>query len=407
LALTIITDVLIVLASALLVGEIFEQLCLPCVVGEILGGMIIGPSLLGLVVSNDAIQAISSVALFFIIFSIGFELRTQMVRGKLINASLLTLTSFLAPLVLTALLALIFFPFGAQANFVIALAISIPSISIISVLCLQYNLLSTTSGQLILSSVTISDVLAFVIFAGVVHPFESTLTLVIEIAIFIIGFVIVDWILNRKPEAFKQLLARTSSLFRREDFSYVLLIIVGLALSVIFQIIGLSYILGAFFAGLILHDGLIGRSAFNRISKTLSTMNNLFFIPIFFGFAGIEIVLQSIGFLSFAGLALIIVVALGAGVSLTYYVSKNVLQSKMRIVPKQLAGILSGRGAIGIAIATVALEEGTISGEGFSLVILATLAMSLVAPFLAGRMFRQRLPKKEQTMPAQVETVLK
>ena len=406
-ALTIITDVLIVLASALLVGEIFEQLCLPCVVGEILGGMIIGPSVLGLVVSNDAIQAISSVALFFIIFSIGFELRTQMVRGKLINASLLTITSFLAPLVLTALLALIFFPFGAQANFVIALAISIPSISIISVLCLQYNLLSTTSGQLILSSVTISDVLAFVIFAGVVHPFESTLTLVIEIAIFIIGFVIVDWILNRKPEAFKQFLARTSSLFRREDFSYVLLIIVGLALSVIFQIIGLSYILGAFFAGLILHDGLIGRSAFNRISKTLSTMNNLFFIPIFFGFAGIEIVLQSIGFLSFAGLALIIVVALGAGVSLTYYVSKNVLQSKMRIFPKQLAGILSGRGAIGIAIATIALEEGTISGEGFSLVILATLAMSLVAPFLAGRMFRQRFPKKEQTMPAQVEAVLK
>jgi Kef-type K+ transport system membrane component KefB len=300
---------------------------------------------------------------------------------------------------LTALLALVFFPFGTQANFVIALAISIPSISIISVLVLQYNLLSTISGQLILSSVTISDVLAFVILAGVLHPLQSTLTLVLEIAIFIIGFVIVDWILNRKPEAFKRLLARASRLFRREDFSYVLLIIVGLSLSVIFQSIGLSYILGAFFAGLILHDGLIGRGAYNRISKTLTTINNLFFIPIFFGFAGIEIVLQNIGLLSYVGLAVIIVVALGAGVTLTYYLSKNVLQSKLRIIPKQLAGILSGRGAIGIAIATVALEEGTISGGGFSLVILATLVMSLVVPFLAGRMCRRRPPIKEQTTP--------
>ena len=68
--LTIITDVLIVLASALLVGELFEQLCLPSVVGEILAGMIIGPSLFGLVFADDAVKAVSSVALFFIIFSI-------------------------------------------------------------------------------------------------------------------------------------------------------------------------------------------------------------------------------------------------------------------------------------------------------------------------------------------------
>ncbi len=387
-ALGIITEVLIVLASALLVGELFEQFRLPSVVGEILSGMIIGPTLLGLVAVDDAIRGVSSVALFFIIFHIGFEMRTHMIRGKLRGASLLSMTSFLAPLVLTVLVALVFFPFGAQADFIIALAISVPSISIISILVLQYKLLNTITGQIILSSVTVSDVLAFVFLAGIVSPLENTLMIVIELLIFGLVFAIVDWVLNRKSEAFQRLLGRFSRVLKREDFSYAFLIIIGLAVSVIFQSIGLSYILGAFFAGLIVHDGLIGRKAFDRISQTLSTMNNVFFVPLFFGFAGLEVMLQGIGFISYVDLGLLITVALAVGVALTLYVSKKVLLPRMDLVPKQVAGILSGRGAIGIVIATVALAEGTINEIGFSLVTLATLVISLATPFLAGRICR-------------------
>jgi Kef-type K+ transport system membrane component KefB len=389
LALPIITDVLIVLAAALLVGELFEQFCLPSVVGEILSGMIIGPSVLGLIVTDVSVNAVSSVALFFIIFHIGFEMKTHMVRGKLFSASLLSVTSFLVPLALTVLASLVFFSFGFQADFIVALAIAIPSISLVSMLVLQYNLLNTATGHLILSSVTISDVLSFIILAGVVRPLRSTLTIVAEILIFTAAFVALDYILNSKPEEFRRLLGRVSRVLRREDFSYVFLIIVGLAVSVIFQSIGLSYILGAFFAGLVVHDGLIGREPYKRISKTLSTMNRVFFIPLFFGFAGLEVMLQTISFVNYVGLAVVTAIALGVGVALTYYVTRKALQKKMNIVPKQVAGVLGGRGAIGIVIATIALNEGAINNAGFSLVILATLIISLIVPFLAGRMCRR------------------
>ncbi len=106
----IITDVLIVLAAALLVGELFEQFHLPSVVGEILSGMLIGPSLLGLVTADDALKAVSSIALFFIIFHIGFEMKTQMIQGKIRIASLFSITSFLVPLALMLLCSFIFFP---------------------------------------------------------------------------------------------------------------------------------------------------------------------------------------------------------------------------------------------------------------------------------------------------------
>jgi Kef-type K+ transport system membrane component KefB len=77
-----------VLAAALLVGEIFERFHFPSVVGEILAGMIIGPSVLCLVVANEPLQAVTSIALFFIIFHIGFEMKTQMINRKLGVASL-------------------------------------------------------------------------------------------------------------------------------------------------------------------------------------------------------------------------------------------------------------------------------------------------------------------------------
>ena len=390
---SIIIDVLIVLAAALLIGELFERFRFPSVVGELLSGMIIGPSLLGLVVADDSLRAISAIALFFIIFHIGFEMKTQMLLGNLRFASLFSITSFLLPLALIVLAALIFFPFGVEENFIVALSIGVPSLSIVSVLIWQYNLLKTTTGQIILASVTLSDVFAFIILVGILRPIESALTVVLEIAIFAIVFLVVDRILNLKPHAFQKILARSSRFIKREDFAFALLLIFALLFSALFQTIGLSFILGAFFAGLIVHDGLIGRKASERISQTLSTMNRIFFIPLFFGFAGIEVILSSIGYNYYVGLIVLIAIALGVGVSLTYYVSRKVLRPKMDVAPKQLAGILGGRGAIGIVIASVAFSESALNEAGFSLVILATLIMSLVIPFLAGKIVKKEPSK--------------
>jgi Kef-type K+ transport system membrane component KefB len=395
----IISELLITLAAALLVGELFERIRLPAVAGEILSGIIIGPTLLGLVTPNDALNSISSIALFFIIFHIGFEVKTQMVKGKIIGASILSITSFVIPLILTTLASLFLFQFGFQANIIIALAISVPSISIVSVLVFRYNLIHTSTGQIILASVTISDILGFIILAAVVSSLRSTLDIIAKTFIFIVCFVILDWILNSRPAAFQQFLEKAGKLFKREDFAYAFLIIAALTVAVIFQDMGLSYILGAFFAGLIMHDGLIGRKAFDRISQTLSTMNAAFFIPLFFGFAGLEVSLQGISGLLYVKLAMIIALALTVGVTLTYYASKKLQRNKINLLPKQVAAILGGRGAIGIAIATVALNMSLLNETGFSLIILATLIMSLAIPFITGNVKKQPASEAQAATP--------
>ncbi len=391
----IIVQVLAVLAFAVIIGEIFEQFGLPAVAGELLSGLILGPTVLGYVVSNSQIQAISSISLFFIIFMIGFEMSTETVRKTVPKAALATITSFIIPLILAAALSATLLPFDPVSDFVVALAITVPSISIISVMVFQYDLLKQDSGQIILASVAITDMVAFIMLAAVSQSIGNTLSTILYLAIFIIGFAIVDRTLNSKREGFQRFLAKSSSYVRREDISYAVLIIVGLLVSYFFQLIGISYIVGAFFAGLILHDELIGREAFGRISRTFSRMNRAFFIPLFFGFAGAEANFASGEYPFALPLTAIIIGSIVPAMLLTYFGSKIILKVKEG-APRNIAVILGGRGAVGIVIVTVALGNNLINPTEYSLVIVGTLVVSIVVPLLLKR--RDRTPPEEDAL---------
>ncbi len=380
-----ILQVLLILAAAVLMGEVFEQIRLPSVAGELLSGILLGPTILGVVSSSGELQAFSSVSLFFIIFLIGFEMNTETLKKHLSGAIILALTSFLLPLVLAFAAAAVTLSFGLAPDFIVALAVAVPSISIISVLVMQYKILEREAGQIILSTVVIADLVAFVLLVATSSPFPSTVGVVGETALFILAFILVDWILNSRPKAVRERLEKVGSLAKREDLAYAALIVIGLAVASVFQAIGLSYILGAFFAGLIVHDGLIGRKAFLDVSQTFARMNRALFIPFFFGFAGIESNLGPSGFGLLPGLLAVILVSLIPAMTLTYFGASRVLKLRDPEGPKQVAFTLGGRGAVGIVIASVALSEGILDNTAYSLILVGTLSISLVVPFLLGR----------------------
>lgn len=380
----IILEVLLVLASAIIVGEGFEQFGLPSVAGELLSGLMLGPTVLGLVASDVGLQSLASVSLFFIIFMIGFEMNTKTLGRQVSQGVLLSLTSFIVPLVLCVGVGLLVFPFGTATDFVVALAVSVPSISIISVLVVQYDMLQSKSGQLILASVTITDIVAFVVLEGAFGPVEATLKVIVETAAFITAFVAVDWVLNYRPSVFRRVLGRVGRATKREDLSYAALILVGLAIAAVFEAIGLSYIIGAFFAGLIVHDGLIGRRPYKEVSETFSRINRAFFIPFFFGFAGVEADLAGSGLALVPAVAAVLSVSLVVGIGLTYVVAKTFKLSGSG-ADRQVAVVLGGRGAVGIVIASVALSSAAISTTAYSLIIVSTLVASVVVVLLLAR----------------------
>ncbi|MHB1907471.1 MAG: cation:proton antiporter [Nitrososphaerales archaeon] len=393
----IIWQILVVLTLAVFVGEVFQQFGLPSVAGELLSGLILGPTIFGFVRTNSQINAISTISLFFIVFLIGFEMRTETLRKNLPKASFLTLTSFVIPLAIAAFIALKVLQFGVTADFIIVLAISVPSISIISVIVMEYGLIELPVGQVILASVAITDIAAFIFLAAVSQSAGSTVLLLFYLAVFIGIYAVVDIILNRRTESFQRILNSGSRYLKSEDISYAILIAVGLLLSLVFQAIGISYILGAFFAGLILHEELIGREAFGRISRTLGRLNRGFFIPLFFGFAGVEASL-AFGFGSLLPIAVIGTVSVAIAISLTFFGTKRLFGRDFEIgqdvgeTARQISVILAGRGAVGIIIISVALSYSLVNNEAYSLVIIATTVISIVTPVLLGRGDRSKIP---------------
>ncbi|MEM3637751.1 MAG: cation:proton antiporter [Conexivisphaerales archaeon] len=381
----IIWQVLIVLALALILGEFFTQLKLPAVAGELAAGLILGPSVLNLVNTTQEIQSLSSIALFFIIFFIGFQMKTETLRRHVTESVLVTLTSFVVPLIVVTGIIFVLFPFTPLEKFIISLAIAVPSISIISVMVMQFDLLQEKTGHLILSSVIVTDIVAFVVLATVSETLAGTLRLLLFLAIFLALFALVDRFLNSRISTLQRFLKRASTVFKREYISFTILIILGLFISFIFQAIGLSFIIGAFFAGLILHEELIGKEAYQSFTSVLSIMNNGFFIPVFFGFAGVEAELTRSDYSLVGYLLIAIAISLTISITLTYYFVKLVIKEPEEADPRNVSVILGGRGAVGIVIVTVALGSGLIGITSYSLVIFGTTITSIVIPLLLKR----------------------
>lgn len=376
-----ILSVLLVLAAAVLVGELFEQFGLPAVAGELLSGLLLGPTATGLVLPSQQTQAASTISLFFIIFSIGFEMDTEMVGRQIRRALPVVATSFAGPLLVALAIAGIMLPFSLREDAAVVLSFAVPSISIISVLVARGGLVEKPSGQLILASVTATDTIAFVMLASLTRSIPNTLTTVGYTSLFVVALVVLDWVMRKKPEKFREMLEKAARRFKREDMPFAALLVVGLLISGLFELIGISYIVGAFFAGLIFHEGLVGRGAFRRVSDTFSRMNNAFFIPLFFGIAGAETVFP------IGDLKLIPAIsALLAGTLATSYIATRLTLSRTGWLGEKEASVVAatmcGRGAVGIVIASVASASGLIGNSGFAIVIVGTLVSSLVTSVL-------------------------
>ena len=381
-ALNIIIEILIVLSASIVIGELFEQLKFPSIVGYLMAGLIIGPFVFNLIQNNLELQALSSLSLFFIIFLLGIEMKTESVIKYLKPSLKMSITSFILPLVFSIILSVLLLHFGLRQDFIVSLTIAVPSISIISVLIMRYRLARDPKGITIIGSVVITDVIAFLLLGIAYKNALNAILLVVYFVIFLMIFLNVDKILNRGSEKLRTQLTRYRKILKSEHFGYAMIIVIGLLTGGISQLIGVNYIIGVFFAGLIIHEGLIGRTLFRKVSRTIKRMNDGFFIPLFFGIAGIDVSSFHSIEIYMPAIIIISVSVITFSIILNYFSSGKVMKMKKKQWRIKTSAIINGRGAVGIAIATVAFELGVITNSAYSIVILATIIISIIATSL-------------------------
>ena len=175
---------------------------------------------------------------------------------------------------------------------------------------------------------------------------------------------------------------------KEEAVVFAIIIILSLIIAAILQLIGITYVLGALFAGMLVHKTTVGQKATRILENTFRRLNDSFFIPVFFSIAGLDFAVPSLTYTEI--LVSMVVISAVVGGTLNYFVSKNRLS---RISSRESIGILGSRGAVGIIIATLALQSGIISISLYTVVLVGTIILSLIMPLLLSK--KARTPKKD------------
>ncbi len=340
-----LVQILLLLVFSLILGRLFERLHMQAVVGQILAGVVIGPLVLGALAPSISLSDIAEVALFFILLQIGIEVTTELFTKDLRASVYLTFSSFIIPISIMFAIGVLLFRIPAVMALIAAIGIGVPSISIISVIIMQNKLLRFNDGAIIMASVVITDIIAFVILASSIKGSSYIISTTLAVLAFIVAFYVVDVALRLKAKPIAKFFEAIRKTASGEQIAFSIIILIGLAMSAIMQFIGLTYVLGAFFAGMLIHKGITGNRLYSMLTNTFRRINESFFIPLFFSIAGLQAIMPSGNMLVYF-LALVLVSALIGGL-LDYMASKRTTRS---ISPRNSLAILGSRGAVGVII---------------------------------------------------------
>ena len=383
-------SVVIILVATRLLGEFSQRLRLPPLVGELAAGIIIGPYVLKLVTPSDSLNVISDLAVFFLMLLAGLQMDPREIRKAGLRGGILSAIAFSIPYVSGFGIAALF-GLGIVQSMFVGLLLSITAVPVTTIVLMQFGLLETKLGNTIITAAVINDIFSLVLLSIVlslhqtngvpVNIMEQTINTIIKISLFIGAIFLVD-ILFRKARAWFQ--RRGAYFFEKlqtKEAAFGILLISTILVSVIAQVvIGLHFIIGTFFSGLIVYKEIIRKENFERVYGIISAITFGFFAPIFFAVIGININMDSIvhnlPFFIILGIVAVLT-KVGGG----YIGSRLIKFSKDESLA--IAFIMNGRGMVELVIASIGFSTGIIDSTIFSITVTIGWITTIMAPILS------------------------
>lgn len=371
---------LVVFAAAKLFSEIFERLGMPGLVGEILAGVVIGPSVLHWVTPTPILQDLSELGVLFLLFSVGLEVKSSELLKVGGTAFVVAIVGVVVPLVMGwAILRM--WGFGQIESVFVGAALVATSVGITAQVLSAKNMLHEKASQIILAAAVIDDVLGLIVLAvvssmarGEVKIVDIGLTATLPI-IFMI--VMAKWGSHTVKKAVPALQAR----LRASEAQFHLAIVLLFALSVVSMFTGVAAIVGAFLAGMSL-----GESVSHRVHTLVHGTTELL-VPFFLVGIGLKIELSV--FQNTSTVVLTAVVLLAAVVSKLLGCGAGALRLGLRDAVRIGFGMVP-RGEVGMVVAQLGLAMGAVSKPIYGVVVFTALATTLVAPPLLSLAYRQK-----------------
>jgi Kef-type K+ transport system membrane component KefB len=385
------------------------------VVCEMIAGVILGPSLFGLIApgaqqwlfpntaividattkipnpSMSILFAISQIGLVIYMFLIGLEFNTELLKHHIKSAGLLSAAGIITPFSLGAIASILLYKHGGffqtevtlwAAALYLGASMTITAFPMLARIIYERGLTKTLFGTLAVGAAAVDDGIAWCLLA-IVLASQKASALIAALAIGGgIGYVLVMIFVGRPVFTILAFWTKRDGGVTRQTLS--LLLIVLMFVSWFTDITGIYAIFGAFIAGTVMPRGEFAR----QVRQRTEFLTTSFLLPIFFVFSGLntQIGLVNTPFLWLITLLILIIAVVGKGVSCMLaarFGGENWRTSAM------LGSLMNARGLMELIILNVGLEQGIITPTLFTImvimaVITTLMASPLVSLFLSG-----------------------
>ncbi|MGY5150400.1 MAG: cation:proton antiporter [Candidatus Nitrosopumilus sp. bin_68KS] len=384
----IFITIAILLAGAKLLGELFKKIKQPALGGEILAGIILGPTLFGIIQPSENLEIISTIAIFFVMLFIGLEMNLSEIRKIGRSAFIISITSLIIPFFVGYQLS-IFFGLELIESLFIGLLLSVTSVPVSAMILRELGILKTKTGTTVISIAVIDDIISLVILAVIlqIHASEEYALNFTELGISILhmtlylgGIALLAFLVYKSNHRILQKIAYFFEKTKTHEAKLGMFIVVAVALSFIADLAGLHFIIGAFFAGLIFSKKIGGEKEKDKTYGIMSGMTFAFLAPLFFGIIGIK----------FSGQALETIIPLLVFLIIFGIIGKmfgGYIGTKLSKIPHiqglAIASLLNGRGTVGLTITAVAFSIGILDIKLFSVCVAICVITTIITPIIA------------------------
>ncbi|MCE9500209.1 MAG: cation:proton antiporter [Leptospira sp.] len=389
----LLLQVIVIITFSRICGIIFRKIRQPMVIGEIVAGIVLGPSLLGLIFpeataflfpveSLKNLQLLSQIGLILFMFIIGMELDLKNIKEKTDSAVLVSHASVIFPFFLGALVSIQLYhrfappgiSFSSFALF-IGIAMSITAFPVLARIIQEKGLMKTSLGQIALTCAAVDDITAWCVLAIVVAIVQASAIAMAILTIVLSVFYIAIMIFFIQP-----LLGRMSSIYiSREILGRGVMAAVFVLLftsAFVTELIGIHALFGAFIAGVIMPTSTKFRKI---ITDKLEDISMVFLLPLFFVFTGLRTQIGLLNDSSLIGTSiLILAVAIIGKFGGSAFAARVTGMSWRNSFA--LGALMNTRGLMELVILNIGYDLGVLSPVIFSMMVI----MALVTTFMTG-----------------------
>jgi Kef-type K+ transport system membrane component KefB len=380
-----------------LFGALARRVGQPPVIGEIVAGILVGPTLFGTLISDrlfpvaevrPALSGLANVGLVLFMFIVGYELDHTLVRGRERVAVSVSVGSIALPFGLGAVLALWLAGRHGVTDtlpFVlfIGAAMSVTAFPVLARILTDRGMHRTAVGGLALASAAVDDVIAWTLLAVVIAiggADSATWHTALAVPYVLLMFFVV------RPQLRRLIAARDKA--GRMTPNILAVVLVGLLLSCYAaEWLGVHAIFGAFVFGAVMPRA-GGERLRHEILERLEQVSVLLLLPVFFFLSGLRVDLSQVDVSGLLELALILSVAIVGKFAGAF------LGARLQRVPARQAGalatLMNTRGLTEIVILTVGLQLGILDTSLFSLMVVMALVTTVMAGPLLTLIYPQR-----------------